>query len=685
MLARKWAYLLSSAVFVPLSGDELDAELGEQLGVLCASVHAKSFVAAPIEALGERLVSLGNVGEQGLRCTLEVLGKGLLALSEFQPVDRFAERITVVLGTLACGFVSANQRAVLDQQESMQRSLLKAIQDAQWSLRASEARFDEVATSSASGIMIIGLDGRLVRANAAMAEILGYSPAQLTGVGLYDLVHPDSVRSLRAGMRSLLDGTRERVRQSQRLLRKDGDVARISLAASLLRGLDGRTSQVVAVVEDGTELMLLRHELHRQSLHDPLTGLPNRQFFGTRVESALRRADPAHGITLFHLDLDGFAMVCGGLGRSAGEQLLVHVGQRLNAVMAGENAMVARFDGDEFGILLENSATTSDVAAIVSRINTELTKPAFVDGHGLALSASIGVVHRPSRDLDPAEPLRAADLALRRAKAGRRGQWELYHPDQDAADRGSHALAVTMPGAWEQGQFGVRYQPVAHLADGRTAAVTATLRWDRPGQTPLHHDRCAELAEQTGFILPLGEWLLRVACGQAYWWHKGNAVDLPLTLGLTAHQSTDADLVSRVVRVLEETGLPPDRLTLGMPIAAVGIAEALDNLTVLADMGLGMTLDDFGLSPDDLSAVESLPVTGVRVARRLTDRLSGVGSTVVSTLLGAVHQAGAAVTVVGVRDPEQAQWWTEAGADTAIGGLYGPAGPPGDIVAGFRA
>jgi diguanylate cyclase (GGDEF)-like protein len=452
----------------------------------------------------------------------------------------------------------------------------------------------------------------------------------------------------------------------------------------LLRSVDDRTSQVVAVVEDGTELMLLQNELHRQSLHDPLTGLPNRQFFGTRLESAMRRADPAHGVTLFHLDLDGFAMVCGGLGRSSGEQLLVHVGQRLKAVVAEENAMVARFDGDEFGILVENSATTPDVAAIVSKINAELAKPIYVDGHGLALSACIGVVHRPSRDLDPAEPLRAADLTLRRAKAGRRGQWELYHPDQDAADRRTHTLAVSMPGAWDQDEISVRYRPVAHLADGRTAGVMAALRWDRPGQAPLHHDRCLDLAEQTGLILPLGEWLLRVSCGQAYWWHKGNAGDLPLSLGITVHQSTDADLVSRVVRVLDDTGLPADRLTIGMPLAALRVTDAVDNLTVLADMGLRTTLDDFGLSPDDLAAVEALPVAGVRVAQRLTDRLTGIGSTVVSTLLAAVHQAGATVTVDGVHTPDQAQWWHEAGADTATGDLFGVAGPPADIVAGFR-
>ncbi|MGH3861576.1 EAL domain-containing protein [Actinokineospora sp.] len=201
----------------------------------------------------------------------------------------------------------------------------------------------------------------------------------------------------------------------------------------------------------------------------------------------------------------------------------------------------------------------------------------------------------------------------------------------------------------------------------------------------MHHDQCAELAEQTGLILPLGEWLLRVSCGQAYWWHKGNVGDLPLSVGLTAHQSADADLVSRVVRVLDYTGLPADRLTVGMPIAALRVAEAADSLTVLADMGVRTSLDDFGLSPDDLTAVEEFQVGAVRVARRLTDRLLGVGSTVIARLVTAVHHAGATVTVDGIETQEQVDWWRAAGADTATGDFFGVVCPPGDIAAGFQA
>ncbi|SDD11125.1 EAL domain-containing protein [Actinokineospora iranica] len=682
-LARKWAYLLSGVVVLPLTSHDLGQELRGLLDALCAALLAEPPTRAA-EEVGERLAALGYLGEAGLRCTTEVLGKGLLALPEFQPVERFAARVLVGMGALTTGYLAADRRALLAQQEHMHLTLLKAVRDAKWHLKESEARFAEVSTLSANGIMIVGLDGRLIQANAAIGEILDYSPAELTGTSLYDLVHPDSAASLREGVLALLDGKRDRIRQSQSLLRKDGEVARISLTASVLPGADNRPSHLVAVVEDGTELMLLQGELRRQALHDVLTGLPNRQFFGTHLESVLRRVDPAYGITLFQLDIDAFGLVCHSLGRRAGERLLVHVAQQLRAVLADETAMVARFDGDEFGVVLENSATTPAVETIVAAINRELAGPFYVDGVGLSAVASVGVVHRPSGDLDPAELLRAADAALRRAKNGRRGQWELFHPDQDARDRRAAALAVGMPGAFEQGEISVRYRPVVHLADGTVAGVEALLRWDRPDADPVPHDACLDLAERTGLTLPLGEWLLRVAGGQVQWWRQ-RGFDVPLAVGITAYQAADADLVSRVVRVLGDTGLLPNQVVLGVPVRALAVPEAAENLTVLHDMGIGTALDDFDFGPDAMAAVEDLPVCCVRVASRVVRRQATTGGAVVGALLPIVLGAGATVIVDGVATDTEAAWWRAAGASTATGEHFGSACPPGDILARFAS
>jgi diguanylate cyclase (GGDEF)-like protein/PAS domain S-box-containing protein len=669
LLARTWTYRLSSVAMVPLPPEEVGRELRGQLDLLCSILPRDPFDAAAVEQVGEHVVAVGYVGEDGLRRTVEVLGKGLLALPEFQPVEAYAERIALAIGALATGFLAANRRLVFEQQEQMNLSLLKAVRDTRVTLMESEARFDEVVTSSASGFMIVGLDGRLVRTNAAIGDILGYSTGELTGTSLFDLVHPDTVGMLRGAMRMMVESGRDRVRQSQRLLRKDGDVARISLTVSLLRDPSGAPSHFVSVVEDGTELMLLQGELSRQALHDVLTGLPNRQFFSTRLESVLRQADPAHGITLLHLDLDAFGMVCNSLGRGAGEKLLVHVAQRLKSVMARETVMIARFDGDEFGILMENNATTPEVTTIPAAINTALADPMYIDGHGVAVSASIGVVRDISHTRDPAELLRAADKALRRAKSKGRGQWELFDPNQDPADRAAQALAVVMPGAWEKGQITVAYRPVVRLADGRLAGVEAMPHWDRPAG-PVPPERCVELAERTGLILPFGAWLLGIAGGQVTWWQRTNFAS-PLTVALTTHQATDADLVSKVAQVLDNTGLPASRLVASMPVDVVRVPQAADNLAMLAEMGVQTALDDFGLGPDDLAAAQDHAVGSIRVARRLVDRQTRTKAGYVAALIPALRDTGATIVVDGISTEEQAAWWQEAGADLATGPHFG--------------
>ncbi|WP_232837102.1 putative bifunctional diguanylate cyclase/phosphodiesterase [Lentzea terrae] len=665
-LARKWAYRLIKAVAIPMGSEDLDVELGARLAALCSLLHEEPFHLAPIERAGAELVTLGHLGRPGLSCTTEVLGRGLLTLPEFQPAERYAERIAVAMGALGCGFTGANTEFVLAQQESMQRSLLKAVRDANWNLKESEARFNEVVTSSTNGVLIVDLDGRLLKANAAIGDILGHAPEDLVGIPLVELTAPGYGEMLRAAMADLVSGVAERIRQSQRMLRKDGEVARLTLTASLLRGADDVPSYFVVVVEDGTELALLQGELKRQSLHDVLTGLPNRQFFTTQLEIALRKSDPEHGVTIFHLDIDAFGMLYDTFGARIAERLLQHVAQRLKVLLVGEQAMIARFGGDEFGVLVENAQSTPDIGSIMKSINDDLLEPTYVDGHGLAVSVSAGVVHRPSRDTEPIDVLRAAERALRKAKSGRRGQWEVFHAGQDAEGRRDDALAVAMPAAWENGEITVRYRPVVQLADGAINGVEAVLHWDREREA-LDHDRCAGLAEATGLILPLGEWLLRIAGGQARWWRQRAQFDRPLSVRLTAHQAADADLVSRVVGVLDHTGLAAGQLMVSMPCDVLPMADAADNLAVLARMEVRTALDDFGLGPRDLAWLSELPVTSVLVPKDLVRRQDPCSA----VLIQAVHALGVHVCVDGVENAEQATWWTEVGADLAIGAHFG--------------
>lgn len=665
-LAKKWAYLLSARTFIPLSTPELERHLLGLVERLWVAVGSDALAQKVGHEVGGALVDLNCTGPEGLQCSVEVVARGLLGMAGDGPRDRVVD----VVAALAAGFVQRVKATTLEQQEQLGRSLYRAMRQVQLELQVSQSRYDVLENGTSTGIATADVSGELVRVNGALGRIVDRPPAELTGTSLFDLVHEDERELLRADFADLAAGGTTSITQPHRLLRADGELAWVALTLSPLRRHEGG-NQVVVLAEDATDVNLLQGQLNHQSLHDVLTRLPNRQYFTSRLEQALRDADPALGVTVYHLDLDGFSLLTGGLGRPAGDHLLKVVGQRLEQVVAGEDAMVARFGFDEFAVLVRNSPATPDVVTMVRRINDKLSEPFDVRGHRVACSATIGVVHRPPRDASPHDLLDSAALTLRRAKGNGRRQWELADPAQDTRDRRMFSLAATMAGAWESGELAVLYEPLVLLSDGQVVGGEALLRWDHPRLGVVPHEQCLALAEDTGLTVPLGTWLLRAACAQAAEWSA------PVRVSLTARQAGDPDLVGEVRSALADTGLPPGSLWLGAPAEVVlADTDAADNLRILAEAGVGVEVDGFTAAPADLVAVANFPARAVRVHRPLTDQPAPLVARALAELLAVVRSAGIAVSVADVSTSAQAEWWREVGAETASGPLFAPAGPP---------
>jgi diguanylate cyclase (GGDEF)-like protein/PAS domain S-box-containing protein len=487
-LARAWAAEVATASYIPLSPAEIEQFLLDQVTVLADALNAEPFDPDPALAIGKVLVREHFTGPETLQRTVQVLGQALLLDTDRPPSPEHASRVVSLLGTLASGYGYAMRLDALDQQEEVQLALLTAKRRVERAFKVSEARFREVFTSSAVGIAITDLSGRCVQSNQALSEILGAPDTSLDGRELAEVFHPTDAVLLQALYQALRDGELDRFRERRRLLRADGETAWVYLAVSLLRDADGEPAFHVTMVEDITELHLLQDQLHHQALHDALTGLANRQYFTSQLEAKHSTASREAGITLFLIGLDAFAVINHGLGHEAGDEVLRTTARRLEAVFAGEKALVARTGGDEFAVLVENSPTTPPALTLAEAVNDELAEPTYVDGHGLAVSAGVGVVERPAPGMPVAEVLRAADSALRTAKARGRRQWWLFDPAQDAVRRTWYRLAVTMPGAWESGEISVGYQPVVRMADRSLAGVRAVLVWDHPEQGVLPAD-----------------------------------------------------------------------------------------------------------------------------------------------------------------------------------------------------
>ncbi|WP_329046747.1 EAL domain-containing protein [Amycolatopsis sp. NBC_01488] len=671
-LARKWGYLISTTAYLPHTPEEIERELAVLVGRLFEAVAGEQADLEEAAAAGARLAELRCVGADSLRRSLEVLGKALLREPELRRVDDLAERVVLVLGALSSGYGEMLREDIQKRQEGLSRALLKVEQETRQKQIITRAQFEEVFAGSASGVALTELDGRVLRANAALAKTLNRTPAEIAAMSLFDLVHPEEVEQLRASYAELVAGRLHRLRVGRRLIGKDGEPMWATFAASVVRDAVGTARQLITIVDDDTEVSLLQRRLSHQALHDVLTALPNRQFFSTRLENLLCDADPARGVTLFHLDLDGFSQITGGLGQDLGDRVLRGVAAKLKAVFDGEKALVARLGGDEFGVLVQNTADTPDVVTLVRRITHELAEPEYVDGHrGVGVSAGIGVVHRPPRDITPAELLRASDLTLRRVQ--RTGnQWGLYDRELDRRDRHDFALAAAMAGAWETGEIEVGYRPLVAAVDGSVRGVEARLRWTHPTEGVLPHETCVRLAGETGLALPLGTWLLRTAAGRV----AAAGVAVPLTVELTTQQATDPELIGEIRGVLESAGLAPERLRPAFPAATLlaDSGDAADNLKVLAEIGVGAEIHDF----DDVTCLTEFPVRAVRVAARLVERREHpLVDRSLTALVEAAHLAGAEVGVAGVARADQREWWRDRGADRLSGPLF--AGLPGGL------
>ena len=690
VFARQWAGEIAGASYVSIGPDELVANLLGLTDALIEAALATEFNPSAGHRIGVDLVGAHFTGTETLGSTVALIVERLPDLLNPVPdgVD-VADRVARLTGNLAAGYASALRERSLDEQDSIYRAGLRARRVAERAMAASEARFRGVFHSSPVAIAISEPNGEIVQTNRSLDDTLGYSPGELLGRQLTELFSPEDRPVVEEHYRGLATGRDKRFRVRFPIRLADGETAVIYLDAAVLLDDEQAPLGIVTVIDDVTDLRLLEQRLHHQTLHDVQTGLPNRQYFVTHLEKVLGQHDPSAVITMMHLDLDGFSAINDGLGQHVGERLLDVVARRLEWVVADRKAMVARLGADEYAILIEPGDSVPDVGAFAEIINTELAEPCYVEGIGVAVTATIGVVQRRVAGARAEELMRAASATLRRIRGRGKRQWTLFDPEIDAANRAKLRLAAAMPGALESGELQATYQPVVTLDGNRLVGIEVALSWQHSQLGMLSNDQCVEASERTGAVHEIGQWLLRTAAEQAVCWRQRSGAGVPpVMINLTPSQAQDPDLVARVRAVLAETGLPPAELELRAPVAAIrtvtgelvdeGGGQAEDNLRVLTELGVRAGLYDFGGGIRGLRCVEDISVCVLRIAQPVSHQLAGDPSRILSQAAQAlVHIIrGAGVDVVApVDSAEQAADWARTGANWAIGALFGPPGP----------
>jgi diguanylate cyclase (GGDEF)-like protein len=415
------------------------------------------------------------------------------------------------------------------------------------------------------------------------------------------------------------------------------------------------------------------------AFHDTLTGLPNRELFRDRLTQAVQLAQrDAHQIAVFFLDLDRFKVINDSLGHSVGDQLLRLVAQRLKNVLR-ESDTVTRIGGDEFTILAPRVRGQDDAVVIARKVRGAFASPFVVDGREMFVTTSIGVSLYPSDGEDPDTLLKHADSAMYLAKSQGRDVFQLYTPSTDRRALEKHALErFTLEHALRKaaanGEFEVHYQPIVALETGRIEAVEALLRWRHPEHGFIPPSEFIPLAEATGLITGIGEWVLRTACAQARAWQEMGHASLRVAVNVSLLQLKQPDFVVAVRHALTSTALPAESLELEITesIAMQSGDGAAEKLRELARIGVQISLDDFGTGYSSLSTLRLFPVHKVKIDRSFVRDLpdDADDAAMAAAVIALAHSLRLPVVAEGVETDEQHAFLRRQNCDCWQGYLF---------------
>lgn len=425
----------------------------------------------------------------------------------------------------------------------------------------------------------------------------------------------------------------------------------------------------------------LEFDLRHQAFHDPLTGLANRALLFERVEEAMRGGAGRRLVALCLCDLDGFKTVNDSLGHHAGDELLQVVAGRLSAIVRGGD-LVARLGGDEFAVLLDGLASAERAYEVAERIVTSMREPIGIAGRQLNLSVSVGLAfgegRRPGVELAKTteQLLGEADVAMYEAKGKGKCRWETFEASMQSRSVERLELANAFRGSLERGEFRLAYQPQFSLGDGRLEGFEALVRWAHPTRGLVTPDKFIPLAEETGFIIPLGRWVLERACEQASSW-AGTAAGLTMAVNLSGRQLQDPMLADDVRTALALSGLDASRLVLEVTETSL-LADSEETVAVLAALkavGVQLALDDFGTGYSSLSYLRRLPLDVLKIDKSFVDPLGADGSqeeALVSTIIDFARIVGLRTVAEGVENVAQHEQLARLGCASCQGFLLSP-------------
>jgi len=541
-------------------------------------------------------------------------------------------------------------------------------------LQGIEALLDAVPDA----MVVVGEKGRILRANRHAVGLFGYELDELVGAAV-ELLVPLASRGVHPGHRRDYERTpTPRPMRSGAARHKDGTEFPVDISLAVVPGTGGRF--VCATIRDVRDRRRIEAELAYQSLHDSLTGLPNRVLLVDRAQQAAARCwRDGSTLAVLFVGLDRFKILNDSHGHAAGDAVLVAAAGRLAAAIRPSDT-VARFAGDEFAVVCDVAHPT-EATAVASRIATAFDAPFITEEGEVFLTASIGIATGTTA---PENLIRDANTAMVRAKEAGRDRTEFFDLEMRAGAAQRLEIHTALHHAGNRDELCLLYQPIVDASTGDLRGAEALLRWNHPDRGRLGPAEFVALAEETGLIVSIGAWAIREALGQWARWHaeRPNS-QLVVNVNLSATQIRQPNLVDVIIGALEESGAPPEALCLELTesVLMADLSGPRRSLTALRDLGIRLAIDDFGTGYSSLTYLKRLPVNVVKISQ---DFVAGLGvaaydSAIVAAVIDLAHTLDLTVVAEGVETPAQHSLLRSLGCDLLQGHLFGSARPASDL------
>ena len=583
------------------------------------------------------------------------------------------------IGVLANEFDRMVEQLELDMERQKQ---------AEEALRESEERYALAVRGANDGLWDWDLVADSIDFTPRWKSMIGYQEEEIGDQPSewFDRIHPEDLEEVRSALDAHLVGQTAHFESEHRIRHKENEYLWVLCRGIAVRDDKGAATRMAGSQSDITVRKIFEEQLSRQALYDSLTALPNRALLFDRLTHAIRHVErnPDYLFAVLFLDLDRFKVINESLGHAVGDLLLAAVAEKLQACLRQVDTVargaetLARFGGDEFVILLDNINDVVGATAIAERIQAVFDKPFEIEGNEIFTSASIGIVVSEKGYKTPEELVRNADTAMYRAKARGAACFEVFDADMHSKAMERLEIENDLRHAIDKQEFVVYYQPIVSLENGAIKAFEALVRWQHPRRGLVSPVDFIPITEETGMILPIGEWVLREACRQVRAWQIKipHTHEVQISVNLAAKEVAKPGLVAAIEQTLGETGLDPRYLKLEITESA--IMESMDVVTSalgkLRDMHIQVSIDDFGTGYSSLGYLHRLPANCLKIDRAfIRDMVSNCESTqIVNTIVLLAHALQMTVVAEGIEEEDQLRRLRELGCEFGQGYIFSP-------------